>query len=86
MPKYEGKIPVIEGAVEEETEPETEELTTEEETTVEETTDISGMNGGDKDSGAVSVVVLILVGVIALGAGFGGCFVLVKKGVLKMNN
>lgn len=86
MPKYEGKVPVIEGAVEKETEPETEELTTEEETTVEETTDISGMDEGDKDSGGVSVVVLIVVGVITLGAGFGGCFVLVKKGVLKMNN
>ena len=82
MPKYDGKVPVIEGAEEKETEPETEELTTEEETTVEETTDISGMDEGDKDSGGVSVVVLILVGVIALGAGFGGCFVLVKKGVL----
>ena len=85
MPKYDGKVPVIEG-VEEETEPETEELTTEEETTVEATTNISVTNEGDKDSGGVSVVVLILVGVIALGAGFGGCFVLVKKGVLKMNN
>lgn len=85
MPKYEGKVPVIEGE-EEETEPETEELTTEEETTVEATTNISVTNEGDKDSGGVSVVVLILVSVIALGVGFGGCYVLVKKGVLKMNN
>ena len=89
MPKYEGKIPAIEGAPEKETEPPTEpettteELTTEQATETEAVTDANADVDSQKESGGVSVVILIIAIVISLGAGFGGCFVLVKKGVLK---
>lgn len=86
MPKYEGKVPVIEGAKEPETEaptePTTEEITTKEETTtVEIATEAD--TGTGKDSDGISVIVLIIGIIVALGAGFGGCFVLFKKNILK---
>lgn len=85
MPKYEGKVPVIEGAVEKETElvtePETEEVTTELET--ESVTKASLEVDNSSDASGVSAWILIVAIVVSLGAGFGACFVLVKKGVLK---
>lgn len=94
MPKYAGKVPVIEGAVEPETElvtePETEttseELTTEEETTeVEAVTDAGTDVDGEKEgyTDGVSVVVLIVAIIVSLAVGFGACYVMVKKKVLK---
>ena len=94
MPKYEGKVPVIEGATEKETEPVTEpemettseELTTEEETTEAEAVTDAGADvdgDGEKEANGISVVVLIIAIIVSLGAGFGACYVMVKKKVLK---
>lgn len=90
MPKYEGKVPVIEGAVEPETEPvtepesESEEITTMEETTLEEVTTAGSLEGNnDEGSQGVSVVVMVIGIILSLGVGFGVCFLLFKKNVLK---
>lgn len=86
MPKYEGKIPVIEGAKEPETttEPESETESKIEETTTidanEETESIAKVNetASDKGEDGISVMVLIIAIVLALGVGFGSCFFIIK--------
>ena len=90
MPKYEGKVPVIEGTVEPETEPvtepesESEETNTMEETTLEEVTTAGSLDGNnDEGSQGVSVVVMVIGIILSLGVGFGVCFLLFKKNVLK---
>lgn len=90
MPKYEGKVPVIEGAVEKETEPptepetETQELTTnQDDIETESVMEVDANVDNDKEEKGVSVVIFIMVNIICLGLGFGVCFVLFKKNVLK---
>lgn len=91
MPKYAGKVPVIEGAVEKETEPPTEpetettteELNTESATTTETVADTGTNVDSDNEADGISVVVFIIAIVVALVTGFGVCFVLFKKNVLK---
>ena len=84
MPKYTGKVPVIEGATEKETEPPTElETTTEEPATEQETENEAVTEAGadvdeSNESTGISVVILVIAIVIALGVGFGGCVLYIK--------
>lgn len=91
MPKYDGKVPVIEGGKEPVTEPDEEpttELSTEpnsEEPTTEDekaTTKVVTGSGNKSDQGkeGFSLLTLVIVAVVTLGAGFGIGFVVSRKG------
>lgn len=84
MPKYMGTVPAIDGNVEQTTETET----TEVETTTEETsTELPKDTGNDQSEGnvnnGVSVIWVVVIAIITLGAGFGSCYLLIKKNIIK---
>lgn len=90
MPKYEGKVPVIEGTKEPVIEPDTEPSTELEEESKEPTTKESNVptevvtqaNGEaseDEDKSGFSMLTLVIVAVVTLGVGFGIGVVVSKK-------
>ena len=96
MPKYEGKVPVIEGAPEPETEPVTEPTTEPESESDEMTTELNETESEDAEetndeqantNDGFGIGAIIIVAIIALGVGFGagfGIFKVIEK--RKLNN
>lgn len=83
MPEYKGTLPKIEGV--EHIEPETEgETETKAETETQKASLITISDSDDTSGGGFNIAVTIVLVILAAGAGFGVCFLLYRKGIIKL--
>lgn len=83
MPEYNGSVPEIEDVKPAETQTTEPETTTAKDTSPQVTTDNSDVTAQIIEKTGFPVILAIILIILALGAGFGGCYLLMKKRIIK---